>query len=394
MVQLYLILIIDSFLLQPFRRVFGFIMRFMWTMPPIVAPAPLREPEEETLKHLHGLAVERLGTLGRTIHGQGENSAKFLGMLYAATGDEAEWQRTLALVRDDGTMHRNLCPQEDDDPICADEAAGFVLAVWRRLPDMTVEERQKLGRLWHNTTFRGFPFLLPDGRRGKKLFSTGHFWRPWWLLGSEDSLSAMTWLLLGQQITGLRRYSVAYTLFTCLQCIGNTFACPDGQFWRGKYYGMTSFNTHSKVLIFFVGYQLAKHRLGKSFFFSSLKQAYQRHGEYNADIRILAGSVLGEAYHTLALELLQSCANKGAKPCPTDKEYISLLWPPARVMRASCIWPPDCRGGDYVWERNPVKGCVYSETQRRARGLDLIFPVLIMEELQARGLDASVRQGE
>ena len=146
MVQLYLVLLIDSFLLQPFRRILGFVMRFMWAMPPIVAPSPLQCSEEETLKGLHELVVERLGTLGRTIHGQG-------------------------------------------------------------------------------------------------------------------------------------------------------------------------------------------------------KKAFQ-------------------------------------------------LWPSARVMRASRIWPPECRGGDYVWERNPVKGCVYSEAQRRARGLDLIFPVLIMEELQARGLDASVRSGK
>lgn len=76
MIAFYLLLLLDSLLLQPIRCVLGFAMRFLWH-PPRVVSAP-----SYTFGDLAGIAKERLATLSREIYGQGGDSAKFLGMLF------------------------------------------------------------------------------------------------------------------------------------------------------------------------------------------------------------------------------------------------------------------------------------------------------------------------
>ena len=374
---LYILLLFDSLVLQPFRCFFGSFLSFCW-WPPKVAPVPTARfrPGE-----LVNLAHARIATLDRTVYGQGGDSAKFLGMLAAATDSEIDWQNVMDLVQPGGTIKRNLRAEYSDDavPFSGDMLSGFLLAVVQRLPRLTTDERITLGKLWQRTTWQGFPLLFADAGTGKKtVFGRGHVWRPWWVLGSEEVLTALAWLYCGWEITGQTRYRVAYYAFLVLQFPSLLLACPDGQFWVGRVYAIATYNTHSKALVFYAGWLMT----GGYVFKAALAQSYKRHADYNADIAILAGSAVdAPGWQETALNLIAGAVDKGRYPCPQDTKYLSVIWPPERVMRSGAIPPPEFRGGDYVWERNPVKGNVLDDDYRAKKGLDLIFPALMLARL-------------
>ena len=376
MMPFYLVLILDSFLLQPVRCVLGFIMRFLWHPPKVAAMS-----SPYILEELLAVAGDRLKTLDRTVYGQGGDSAKFLGMLYYATKSEVEWQNVMALVRDDGTIKRSLAPETSTVPFSGDMLSGVLLAVFRRLSVLTEEERAKLSALWERTTWQGFPLLFTNAATGKKeVFARGHIWRPWWVFGSEDCLTALVWLYMGWKITGERRYRIAYYVFLALQGPGLALGCPDAQIWLGRMYGIATYNTHSKVLGFYAGWKLT----GNIFFKLSLAQSLKRHGAYNADICILAGFVAGKpGWYATALELIGNAVVKGRHICPQDTRYLSLFWPPEMVNRAGSIFPPQYRGGDYIWERNPIKGDYLDDDYRARKSLDVIFPTLLLAEMRS-----------
>ncbi len=367
----YLVLIVDSILLQPFRCIIGFALRFCWHPPKGVKPGHSRD-----LSELTAIAQERLKTLSRVVYGQGGDSAKFMGMLYYATGELAEWLNIMKLVQPDGSLRRNLKDPYPDDsvPFSGDMLSGFLLAVLRRLPDMTDDERERLTKVWERSTWEGFPLLIAHPVEGKKVFARGHVWRPWWIMGSEDILGALAWLYLGYKVTGKKRYLLAYYSMMVLQAPSLVLGCPDAQIWIGNVYGIAAHNTHSGALIFYVGHSLT----GNLLFRMALKQSYRRHGWYNADISILAGSAIGADYLETALALVSDAVDKGKYPCPQDRKYLSLIWPPEWVMRSGKFELPSSRGGDYIWERNPIKGDVLSDEYRAEKGLDVIFPALVL----------------
>ncbi len=154
--------------------------------------------------------------------------------------------------------------------------------------------------------------------------------------------------------------------------------CPDGQFWLGRVYGIATYNTHSKALVFYAGWLLT----GAKVFKMALAQSYKRHAAYNADIAVLAGAVCNPSgWYTCALDLIGHAVNKGCYPCPADTRYCSVIWPPEMVMRSGVIPPPEFRGGDYIWERNPIKGSQLDDAYRAAKGLDVIFPALMLAKV-------------
>ena len=375
--RLYLLLLFDSLVLQPCRCLLGLLLRFCW-WPPKVAAVP---PSRHTQNELTAIAHDRISTLDRTVYGQGGDSAKFLGMLSAATDDEADWQNVMALVQPDGTIKRNLRPQYPDDavPFSGDMLAGFLLAVVKRLPRLTPDERILLDTLWQRTTWQDFPLLFADAATGKKtVYGRGHLWRPWWIFGCEEVLTALAWLYCGWQITGETRYRWAYYAFLVLQFPSLLLGCPDGQFWLGRVYAIATYNTHSKALVFYAGWLMT----GGYVFKVALAQSYKRHAAYNADIAILAGSVIdAPGWQDTALNLVAGAVGKGQYPCPQETKYLSVIWPPEMVMRAGTIPPPEFRGGDYIWERNPVKGNVLDDDYRAKKGLDIIFPALMLARL-------------
>ena len=375
--RLYILLVFDSFVLQPLRCLFGAVLRCCWWPPKVFTVPPARYTQDELIN----IAYTRIASLDRNVYGQGGDSAKFLGMLAAATDGERDWQNVMRLVKSDGTIKRNLQEQYPDDsvPFSGDMLAGFLSAVVMHLPRLTHEERALLGKLWQRTTWEGFPLLFANATTGKKsIFGRGHVWRPWWLLGSEEVLTTLAWLYCGWQITGESRYKTAYYAFLILQFPGLLFGCPDGQLWISRVYAIATYNTHSKALVFYAGWLLT----GGYVFKAALTKNYNRHAAYNADIAVLAGSAIdAPGWQKIAHNLISGAVAKGRYQCPQDTKYLSIIWPPEMVMRAGTILPPEYRGGDYVWERNPIKGSLLDDNDRARKGLDVIFPALMLERL-------------
>ena len=172
----YLVLLLDTILLQPLRCLIGFVLRFCWR-PPVMAPLP----PARTLEELTAIAAERLKTLDRNTYGQGGDSAKFLGLLAYATRAQKDWENVMALVCENGGLKRNLKDPYPDDsvPFSGDMLSGFILAVADRLPKLTETERVRLGKVWARATWEGFPLLIAHPAGGKKVFERGHIWRPW-----------------------------------------------------------------------------------------------------------------------------------------------------------------------------------------------------------------------
>lgn len=362
----YLFLLLDSIFLQPVRIFLGFLLRFAWQPPAMAYPSG----STLSLADLKDRAAELCASLDRNKYGQDADSAKFLGMLYCATGKEADWQNVMALVTDDGRLKRCLKDPypEDARPFSTDMASGFILAVFKRLPLLTQDERDKLAKLWERVIWQGFPFLITSANEGKgKLFERGHIWRPWWVLGSEEALSALVWLRLGYELTGRLKYKIAYRAFFLLQYPALALASADSQVWLGPVVAISAHNTHSRMLNFYVGWQLT----GSHVFKWAIKEAAKRHGHYCADIALLAGE-WGD--RTCAYNLVCDALRKGAEPCPQDKTYYNLLSWPMRETRSGKLMPPSQRGNDYVWERSPIKGEVCDQAYRERRGLDVIFP--------------------
>ena len=93
----------------------------------------------------------------------------------------------------------------------------------------------------------------------------------------------------------------------------------------------------------------------------------------------MAGSAIdAPGWRDLAKGLISAALDKGTRYCPEDKTYLSLVWPPAIVRRASSLQAPESRGADYLWERSPIKGQLLDDAYRAGRGLDVIFPALMM----------------
>ena len=369
--RLFALLLLDSVLLQPLRCMLGFVLRFCWHPPRRVYPA-----NGGDTPRLFSSVAELYERLDRNVYGRGGDTAKFLGMLYYAGGKDEDWSRIRELILPDGALKRSLREPTADAPVFSgDMLSGFLLAVYRRLPLLDDGDRALLGAVWDRATWRGWPLLFPHPVTGKRLGDRGHIWRPWWIMGSEDILTAMAWLYLGYQVTGRKRYLAAYHAFRLLQAPSLILACADAQLWIGGVYAIAPHNTHSKVLGWYVGYRLT----GSVFFRRALAQAYKRHGDYNADICLLAGSVINAPWHLLhGTALATDALSKGRYPCPQDRRYLSVIWPPEMVTRSAKIELPSSRGGDYVWERNPVKGVELSDEKRQSLGLDVIFPAMLL----------------
>lgn len=374
MLQFYALLLVDALVFQPLRCVFGLLMRFLWQPPDMEAAPPSPMGEAELRLRAAALYI----SLDRNKYGQDADSAKFLGMLAFATGRDDEWRRVMDLVQDDGSLKRSLAPEdhaENAAPFSPDLLSGFLLAVLGRLERLTVGERVRLAKVWERTTWQGWPLLLAHPLRGKQIFERGHLWTPWWVFGCEEILAALAWLRLGWRISGEGRYLWAYWAFMILQAPSLLIASADVQVWLGRVYALAAHNIHSKALIFYVGYKLT----GSRRFKAALRQAYARHGAYNADICLLAGEAAGAAdYKSRALALIADALAKGTRPCPEDRRYLSLIWPPEMVTRSARFMPPSARGADYVWERSPIKGSLLGDASRARLGLDVIFPAMLL----------------
>ncbi len=373
--RLYLLLILDSLILQLPRCIIGFALRWCWHPPQaelIASGLPLAK--------LRDAAMARRLTMDTQVYGQDMDSAKWLGLLAMATDAPADWDRVMALINDDGSLTRSLAEPYPDDavPFSQDMASGLILAVPHRLHRLTDTERVRLAAVWDRTTWQGWPLLTAQPGRGKRPFGRGHLWRPWCIWGCEDVLGALVWLYLGWRITGQRRYLAAYWAMRILQAPCLWLATSDAQVWLGRVYAVHSANAHSSLLLWYAGWRVTGSRL----FRRALATAYKRHGHYSADACVLAGSVINApGWREQALALITAALDKGTRPCPADKTYLSLIWPPAIVRRAGRLQPPQWRGADYLWERSPIKGRVLDDAYRARRGLDVIFPVLLMHRI-------------
>lgn len=374
MPQFYVLLILDSLILQPIRIVLGFIMRFLWH-----PPRAQDVSADRSRAQVYARAQELIPTLNRNTYGQGGDSAKFLGMLYYATRKLEDWKNVMALVCDDGSLKRNLKDPypKDSVPFSSDMLSGFMLAVAAHLPVISDEDRKRLAKVWELTTWKGWPLLTSDPSYGKKPFNRGHVWRPWWVIGSEEVLSAMAWLRIGYDLTGKTRYLVGYWAFLVLQIPSLIFGCTDAQIWLGPFYYTAAHNTHSKALVFHTGWSLT----GSMWFSFALNKSYRRHGSYCVDITLLGGDHADDDnYLEHAHALLCSTIKKGSHACPEDTRYISLGLPPEVVMRAPMLMAPEYRGADYVGERSAIKGQFLDDGYRQSMGLDTIFPAALLKE--------------
>ncbi len=370
-----LLLVFDALVLQPLRCVIGFAIRFLWC-PPQITPPRANNPINQT--ELFDRANALYQPLDRLKYGLDDDSAKFMGMLaYVRPG--TEWGKLMRLVDDNGNLKRNLrepYPAYTPD-FSTDMLSGFLLGVYGNLDRMTADERERLAKVWERASWEGFPMLLSSADRGKRLFGRGHVYRFWWICGSEEILMCLAWLALGHALTGKIKYKVAYRLMMILLSPSLLLTCPDAQIFVGRVYMLSAHNTHSRALVNFVGERIT----GSRWFRGALKVAYRRHGGYNADIRLLAaagGAVpkkeLNDEWSDYTLHLLASAAIKGTYDCPADRKYLALGLPPKIEALSGSFAPPESRGNDYVWERNPLKGYIYNDNQRAGQGLDVIFP--------------------
>lgn len=381
MIRLFLVLMLEVFIFQPIRLVLGFLMRFTWH-PPKVKNNFATISRKDLVKQ-----ISKKGTyLDTNKYKYGGDAAKFLGLYYFASKAELSWKNVINLVKDSGIIQRNLKePYTNKIDFSTDMLAGLLLAVSKRLPLLNKEEKTKLSKLWDRTTWEGFPMVFTNATTNKEtLFSRGHVWRPWWVLGSEEILTALVWFELGYKITNKTRYKVFYYLFRILLFPSTLITCPDAQFFIGKVYALSSYNTHSKTMVFRAGYDLT----GSNVFKHALKVAYKRHGEYNADIALLAGSVVDKdkKYLEITNKNINACLNKGTRTTNEIKTYISLLFPPHKVKRLKYITDASYKGADYVWERNPIKPKLTNDNYRDSLSLDFIVSALLyLEDIELRG---------
>lgn len=362
----------DSLLLQPIRCVIGFLMRFTWYPPEYQV-----EDNSLKLEELKTKADKLYNSLDRDKYGIDNDSAKFLGMLAFAKPDK-EFSNFMKLVDDSGNIKRCLKePYDDEIPdFSTDMLSGLILGVYGNLNNLSEEDREKLTKVWDKATWEGFPLLISSFNKGKALFKRGHVYRFWWVIGSEEILMALSWLYLGYKLTNSKKYLICYWFMMIMLLPSILFACPDAQVFIGRLYHLSAHNTHSRVLIDYVGYKLTK----SIWFKRALSLAYKRHGKYNADVAVLVGDALANPLAKLeAINLVTNALNKGAYPSDISKKYYKLSIPLKSANEASTFQLPSYRGNDYVWERSPLYGYTYTAKQRKSRGLDIIFPVEILE---------------
>lgn len=368
MIQFYILMFLDALLLQPFRVVLGFVMRFLWHPPKTDIYTGI---DIKTIEELKVIAETRRPKLSGEYYSGGD-AAKFLGMMYhIGILQESVF---LKLFTEDGQVRRNLKTPytEDEETFSTDMAAGLMLGI-TGLP----RGYEQVCSMFERTTFKGCPMLFSSYLRGKELFGRGHIYRPWWIHGSEDVLTGLAWLRLAYYYTEERRYNVASWFWFILHLPTILLACPDAQIWVGRVYGTSWHNTHSKAMVFFVG---ALTGGWMSWVFRrALRYVCERYEESNVDILIMRYIVSGGNYNSLILRLLTNVVDKGYFPCNKNTKYLSLFWPPSFVVNAGTIQDVTCRGNDYVWERSPIKGNECSEQYREVRCLDLIFPVYMYE---------------
>lgn len=383
--KLFLLLILDSIILQPLRLVLGFLLNFTWFPSKVQPPIQMNKlkPDFDWDINLFRIAKQLYEHLDRKKYGLDNDSMKFLGMLSYATGNQEDWDKVISLVTDDGRIkrcHKEPYP-EDTASFSTDMASGFILAVLGRLDLLTEDERTKLTTLFERTIWKGFPFQITSANYEKeKLFSRSHIWRLWWLFGKEEVLTSMAWLALGYKITKQWKYVIAYYTFMLLQLPTLLFTTADAQIWIKRIYQVSAHNTHSRFLNFFVGKELTNSWVFKL----ALREAYKRHGKYNADLLVLV-----DKDSELAYNLICDALHKGVHDCPKTVTYI-VPFPPKIEKRAPRIMPPSCRGNDYVWERSTIKGNTLTYDYRQRMGLDVIFPAL----LYLRNRDNEVLQNE
>lgn len=371
MYKFILLLIFDAVILQPVRCIFGIIIQFLWH-PPFISPAKATQ----SWSSLYAQADWLYSRLDRVKYGLDDDSAKFLGML-AFVRPENEWSNFMRLVDTDGNLKRNLKdPYPDDTPdFSTDMLSGFMLGVYGNLNRMTKEERERLTKVWERASWSGFPMLVSSANNGKKLFGRGHVYRFWWIFGCEEILMCLAWLALGYRVTGKAKYKIAYWLMQVFLLPSLLLTCPDAQIFIGPIYWMSAHNTHSRALVDFVGAKLTN----SCWFREALRILHKRHGSYNADIALLYCAAL-ESYLFSDVEncrgLLSAALLKGNDTTPTSKRYLELGFPPKLVCYSPFFCNPKYRGNDYIWERSPLKGYVYSDQQRVVWGLDVVFPVL------------------
>lgn len=372
MCRFILLLIFDALVLQPIRCVLGFIVQFLWHPPKSGSAGNLQD-----WSSLYEAANQLYNQLDRVKYGLDDDSAKFLGML-AFVRPETEWSDFMRLVDTDGNLKRNLKdPYPADTPdFSTDMLSGFMLGVYGNLTRMTEEERERLIKVWERASWSGFPMLISSANNGKKLFGRGHVYRFWWIFGCEEILMCLAWLALGYKLTGKIKYKIAYWLMQILLFPSLLLTCPDAQIFVGPVYWLSAHNTHSRALVDFVGAKLTD----SHWFRSALQILYKHHGAYNADILLLYCAALDSFYFSdveRCRGLLSDVLRKGVEETPTSKRYLELDFPPKIVHFAPQFMLPSSRGNDYVWERSPLKGYVYSDQQRAVWGLDVIFPVLL-----------------
>lgn len=376
MIQFYLMLIVAAVFFQPPTCVIGFLVRFLWHPPRLWERINLRSREE-----LITIAAERRRTLDPKTYGLDADSAKWLGLISSASGEDEDWQNVMALVQDDGSIKRcleSIDHAENKVPFSCDLLSGFMRAVWARLPKLTDDERARLGKFWERTTWQGWPLLMAHPLDGKVMFERGHIYKPYWIFGSDEILTTLAWLYLGYEVTGQRRYLWAYRALKWSQALALLAASPDVQMWLGRVYAMSAHNVHSKALIYHMGYKLT----GSRVFYRACAQAYKRHGHYNATVCLLAGGVIDAPwYRLIAWALISDAVDKGMEPCPMVAEYWSCAGLPVRENGSPYLEMPSRRGDDFVWERKPHKGRLLDDAYRARRGLDVWFETQLLRGL-------------
>ena len=402
MYKVILLIVLDAVILQPIRLILGFLARFTWIKPKVDKYFINSNNYIKTYyNNLVKKIPELVNRLDKNKYGLDDDSAKFLGMLYAALyldyrleNNKFKEQREnfLRLVTEDGKLKRNLKePYPEDCPdFSTDMLSGFMLGVYASLQDSdkTEEGINKLAKVWDNCTFKKFPLLVDSYKRGKKLFGRGHVYRFWWVLGCEEILMALTWLMLGYKVTNQKRYLVCYKLLKWLELPSLLLTCPDAQIKLGNIIYLSAHNTHSRLLINFVGHELT----GSYLFKRAIKVAYKRHGEYNADVRVIALNSLPlkdllklskekniKKWKINTCNLILNTLNKGLMESPKNMNYLVLSLPPKIKKYSKNIPTPTFRGNDYIWERNPLYGYVYDNKTRKKLCLDIIFPVCLLD---------------
>lgn len=209
MIQFYILFLLYVVIVQPITIVIGFILRFMYHLPP--EKKDINIPESLLLQdmcenRLRTLSLERLRTNG--------DCAKFLGMYYWATGNENIWKDIVALCDiKSKCFHRTpkVTNADAETKFSGDMLSGFMGALAHRITTnkLTSVEKVILTTIWDYSSFSGWPMLLNHATKGKT-FERGFIWAPWRLWDTMDLVRLLTWLYLGYKISHKKSYLITY----------------------------------------------------------------------------------------------------------------------------------------------------------------------------------------